>query len=164
MTSEYNIKDFREKLLELTKEGYPLNKGNPFAIFSINFSSKPFYGNIYESTFKITKNANINLLPYLIEGKFKKNGNVTLLNYEIIPMKFGYYWIKFFPILINFIGIVALLFNLKNIDSDILNTKFLFFVFIAELILILPLLITKIRKKKFEKEFLRSLKIKNNYR
>ena len=161
MTSEYNIKEFKEKLIELTKEGYPMIKGNPFAIFSVNLSDKPFYGNIYESSFRITKNTNINPLPYLIVGKFKKNGEKTQINYELISMKFGYYWIKFFPILINIIGIIALTINWKSINTNnILNVKFIFFILFAELIVIIPLLLTEIRKKRFEKKFKELLKVK----
>jgi len=164
MTSEYNIEEFKGKLNELTKNGYALIKGNPFAIFSINFSDKPFYGNIYESEFKITRNANLNLVPYVIIGNFKKSGKQTAVKYEVKPMKFGYYWIRFFPILINIVGIVALLLNLKNIDKNIFNTKFFVIIFIVELFLLFPILHTEMKKRKFEKEFLNKLKINNNYR
>ena len=164
MTSEYNIQEFKEKLNELTKNGYAMLKGNPFAMFSINFSDKPFYGNIYESEFKITKNANLNLVPYVIIGNFKKNGKQTEVIYEIKPMKFGYYWVRFLPILLNIVGIIALLLNLKNIDSNIFNAKFFAFIFIVELLLLFPILHTEMKKRKFEKEFLNKLKINNNYR
>ena len=164
MTSEFNIEEFKGKLKELTKNGYALIKGNPFAIFSINFSDKPFYGNIYESEFKITRNANLNLVPYVIIGNFKKSGKQTAVKYEIKPMKFGYYWIRFFPILINIVGIVALLLNLKNIDKNIFTIKSFIIVFMVELFLLFPILLTEMKKRKFEKEFLNKLKINNNYR
>ena len=163
MTSEYNIKEFKVKLNELTKNGYALIKGNPFAFLSINFSDKPFYGNIYESEFKITKNKNLTPVPYVIMGNFKKSGNGTLVKYEIKPMKFGYYWIRFLPILINVFGIFALL-NLKDIDEKIFTINFFIIVFIVELLLLFPILLTEMMKRKFEKEFRSKLKINNNYR
>lgn len=164
MTSEYEITEFKEKLNELTKKGYPLIKGNPFAIFSVNFSSKPFYGNVYDSEFKITKNANLNIVPYLIIGNFKKYGNSTKIDYKIIPMKFGYYWIRIFPIIVNLVGIIILMANFKSIEFHTLNfTKVILTILCFEVFLSLPLIITEIKKRKLEKEFLKQLKIKNNY-
>jgi len=162
MTSEFEITEFKEKLNEFTKKGYPLLKGNPFAILSMNFSSKPFYGNIYDSEFKITKNANLNLVPYLISGTYKKYGKLTKVNYQIVPMKFGYYWIRIFPIIINLVGIIFFVANLKRIEFKTLNfTKIGLAILSAEIFLLLPLILTEIKKNKFEKEFIKSLKIKS---
>lgn len=164
MISTYEISKFKEKLNELTKSGYPLLKGNPLGVFfSLNFSPKPFYGYVYESEFKITKNTNINVIPYLIVGKFKKKAKFTEVTYQIIPMKFGYYWIRIIPLLFNIIGIIALAINYSSIDFENFNyTTGLLFFLLCEFFLLLPLLITYISKKKFEKKFLKELKIQNN--
>lgn len=78
-------------------------------------------------------------------------------------MKFGYYWIRIIPLLFNIIGIIALAINYSSIDFENFNyTTGLLFFLLCEFFLLLPLLITNISKKKFEKKFLKELKIQNN--
>lgn len=162
MISEYEFSEFKNKLTELTKDGYPMFKGNPFAMFTINFSSKPFYGNILSKEFKITKNSNVSPLPYLILGKFRKNGNFTEVNYEIKPMKFGHYWIRFFPIIGNIILLSVLFFNLAEMNIDFTEIKTYILIILFELFIFFPTYLTKLQLKNFESKFKKELKIKNH--
>lgn len=163
MISNHEISEFEEKFKELTKIGNPSLKGNPLAVFSLNFSQKPFYGYVNQSGFRITKNANIIVIPYLIAGEFKKKGNRTEVKYEIIPMKFGYYWIRIFPVIFNILGLIALVINYKSIEFETLNfAKVLFVLLLIEVFFLLPLIITEILKARFEKKFLKELKIQNS--
>ena len=162
MTSTDNISSFKLKLKELTKEDNPLLKGGFLVMFSFNFSSKPFYGYIFDSTFKITKNSNFYFIPYIFAGEFKKNGNFTEVKYQIVPMKFGYYWIRIFPLLINLIGITFLLINVNISDLKNINFfKVILIISFIELFLFSAVLITELFKKRFENKFLKELNLKS---
>ncbi|MCA6065609.1 hypothetical protein JI747_000380 [Chryseobacterium sp. RG1] len=160
MISEYEFNDFRNNLEQLTKKGYALIKGNPFAFLSINFSSRPFYGNIDKNKFTITQNANMYPIPYLIKGTFKKKGNQTEISYEIIQMRFAYHWFRIFPLIANVMGLICIISNLEIINSKVLTfVEILFILLIFESILFAPIFINKIKKRKFEKEFIKRMKI-----
>ena len=159
MISELNFEEFHKILNELTVEGTPSYKGSLFAFFTINFSDKPFYGNISKYDFAISKNSNINLVPFTISGNYKKSGDKTKVDYEIQPIKFGYYWIKVMSILFLIISLVALFgvistfYHHGEISPIILLFFFtLFFSIFANVDLYL-------KKKNFEKLFLKKLKI-----
>lgn len=163
MRSHYQIKVFSEKLDELTKSGNPLLKGNPLSVLTANFSDKPFYGFVSESEFKITRNANVFVIPYVIHGTFRKIGQFTDVSYKIVLITFGYYWIRILPLFLNMLGVVLLAINYKLLDFQNLNyIKVLFVLLLLEALLLLPLIITEISKNKFEKEFLKQLLISCN--
>lgn len=161
MISELNFEEFHKTLNELTVEGTPSYKGNLLIFFTINFSEKPFYGFVSKNEFAISKNSNIKSMPYIIRGDFKKFEDKTEVDYEIKLIKFGYYWIKLMSIIFLIIALLALFvvfstfYNRGEINPMILVFFFtLFFSIFANVDLYL-------KKKKFEKLFLKNLKIKN---
>lgn len=161
MISELNFEEFHKILNELTVEGTPSYKGSLFAFFTINFSDKPFYGYISKHDFEISKNSNIWLVPFTICGNYKKSGDKTEVDYEIQPIKFGYYWIKVMSIIFLIIGLVVLygvistFYHHGEISPIILLFFFtLFFSIFANVDLYL-------KKKNIEKLFLKKLKINN---
>ncbi len=159
MISEYEFNDFKNNLDQLTKKGNPLIKGNPLASLSLNFSTKPFYGNISKNKFIISKNANMNLVPYLIRGTFKKRGNQTEIFYEIIQMRFAYHWFRIFPFVGNVIGSIFIIKNLETIIKALNFWEILFVLLIIEVLLFAPIFTNRIKKRKFEKEFIKRMKI-----
>ena len=108
MVSKINIAEFRERLNKNTKYGNPRIKGTPFAVFSISGeSNKSFYGTYNKAKFELTKNSTLFPAPFIISGEINsKNNTQTEIIYEVKPIGFGYYWLKYMPI----IGI--LMFNL----------------------------------------------------
>lgn len=114
MVSKINIAEFRERLNKNTKYGNPRIKGTPFAVFSIfGESNKIFYGTYNKTKFELTKNSTLFPAPFMISGEINtKNGTQTETIYEVKPIGFGYYWLKYMPI----IGI--LLFNLVHYSQS----------------------------------------------
>lgn len=162
--SEFEYLEFQNTLEELTKTGSPNIKLGLFSMFTINISSKPFYGRIIKNQFKITKNANINLAYCSIQGYFKKSGKVTEVHYEVIQNQFAKFWHKFYPIFVNFIALIALGCLISE-DEDIdfrklLSWKPILIIVLAEAFLFLvPTFLFKFKIRKFEKEFKRKMKI-----
>lgn len=159
MISELSINEFHRILNEMTVEGTPSYKGSFFAFITINFSNKLFYGFVSKNDFEISKNSNIKLVPFTIRGNYKKNGEKTEVDYEIKPIKFGYYWIKIMSIIFLVIGLVALFgvistyYHHGEISPIILVFFFTFFLsIVANVDLYL-------KKRNFEKLFLKTLKI-----
>ncbi len=108
MVSKFNITEFIERLKRNTKLGNPKIKGTPFALISrAGESDKFFFGTYNKTKFKLTENATFFSTPYTISGEFNpKNNTKTEIIYEVKPIGFGYYWLKYMPIF----GII--LFNL----------------------------------------------------
>lgn len=100
MISKISIKEFRERLIENTKYGNPKIKGTPFAIFSVfGETKKKFYGSYNNTEFKLTKNATFFAAPFIIFGEINaKNNTQTEISYQVKPIGFGYYWMKYMPI------------------------------------------------------------------
>ena len=168
MVSELNVIEFKNKLTDLTVDGNPFLKGSPLALLSINFSNKIFYGRLEKHEFYITKNANLLLTPFLISGEFKKEGKFTEVEYEISPLKFGYYWMKMYPIITNTILFTIIIFNISEFPFEKVNLNFaikFLLIFIAlEAFLFSPLLYLKKSKIALERKFLKNFEIRNNYR
>lgn len=101
MISKINIAQFRERLNENTKYGNPRIKGTPFAVFSISGkSNKSFYGTYDKAKFELTKNSTLFPAPFIIIGEINsKNNTQTEITYEVKPIGFGYYWLKYMPII-----------------------------------------------------------------
>jgi len=100
IVSNINITEFRERLNKNTKLGNPKIKGTPFAVLTISGESeKPFFGTFDKTKFKLTENATLFPTPYTISGEINpKNDTQTEINYEVLPIGFGYYWLKYMPI------------------------------------------------------------------
>ena len=159
MISELSINEFHRTLNEMTVEGTPSYKGSFFAFFTINSSNKPFYGYVSKSEFAISKNSNIKLVPFTIRGNYKKNGDKTEVDYEIQPIKFGNYWIKFMPISVLLISIFLFLLNINN--KDFVNSQLIIFILFTLFFSIFANVDLYLKKKNFEKLFLKTLKINN---
>ena len=159
MISELSINEFHRTLNEMTVEGTPSYKGSFFAFFTINFFNKPFYGYVSKSEFAISKNSNIKLVPFTIRGNYKKNGDKTEVDYEIQPIKFGNYWIKFMPISVLLISIFLFLLNINN--KDFVNSQLIIFILFTLFFSIFANVDLYLKKKNFEKLFLKTLKINN---
>lgn len=100
MISRININKFRERLNENTKYGNPKIKGTPFgALYIFSESNKTFFGTYDKNKFELTKNFIFNVTPYIISGSIQSKNNIkTEVNYEIKPIGFGYYWMKYMPL------------------------------------------------------------------
>ena len=101
MISKINITEFRERLHKNTKIGNPKIKGTPFAVLTISGESeKPFFGTFDKAKFKLTENATLFPTPFTISGEINpKNDEETEIVYEVLPIGFGYYWLKNMPII-----------------------------------------------------------------
>ncbi|MFA9191039.1 hypothetical protein AAGV28_06610 [Flavobacterium sp. FZUC8N2.13] len=97
MISRINIAEFRERLTENTKYGNPKIKGTPFgAFFIFGESNKIFFGTYGKNKFELTKNFIFQMTPYIISGEIQSKNNIqTEVNYEIKPIGFGYYLMKY---------------------------------------------------------------------
>ena len=100
MISKINSIEFIERLNKNTKLGNPKIKGTPFAITSISGESdKTFFGTFDKTKFELTENATLFPTPYIISGEINpKSETQTEINYEVKPIGFGYYWLKYIPI------------------------------------------------------------------
>lgn len=101
MVSKINIAEFIERLSKNTKYGNPKIKGTPFSVFSMfGESNKSFYGTYDKAKFELTKNSTLFPTPFIISGEFSsKNNTQTGIIYEVKPIGFGYYWLKYMPII-----------------------------------------------------------------
>lgn len=102
MNSKITIAEFRERLNKHTKYGNPKIKGTPFGVLSISRESdKIFFGIHDRNKFELTKNFVLQLTPYIISGEIQtKNNNQTEVNFEIKPIGFAYYWMKYVLIIL----------------------------------------------------------------
>lgn len=100
MISKISIAEFRVRLNKNTKYGNPKIKATPFAVFSISGeSNKSFYGTYNKAKFELTKNSTLFPAPFIIFGEINsKNNTETEVIYEVKPIGFGYYWLKYMPI------------------------------------------------------------------
>lgn len=133
MKSKLDITEFRDRLKNNTKIGFP-NLQITLGIFSIFFySSKCFYGKFNDSTFQLTINYNFTFPFYILKGKYKNINNELKLSYTIQPInKKGIVWINFFPFVLLILGNCFFYFNFKNVPGFIyiiFNFWILFFLF-----------------------------------
>ncbi|AWK05023.1 hypothetical protein HYN56_12610 [Flavobacterium crocinum] len=157
MISQIGIQEFRARLKANTKIGNPKISGTPLHAFNmIGEKNKLFYGTFGENNFKITSNAILFPLPYILKGKIKsKNLNQTEISYEIIPIQFGYYWIRYFPF------IAFLLFNIIFIiEKPPLSVWIIFNLFIVFIGAISNLRMYY-KRKNFEIKFIKLFEISN---
>jgi hypothetical protein len=156
MNSPLSINEFRERLKSNTRIGDPKLKGSPFAVFTIfGHNKKTFYGEYDKRHFRLTRNEFIPETPFIIDGYYKsKNNFETKINIKIEPIKFGYYWIIYGPIL----GILFLNFMLFTTRSNI-EIVIPILVNLFSLPMLIPSLMLKRKKKKFANEFYRLFEI-----
>nr|WP_315145861.1 hypothetical protein [uncultured Flavobacterium sp.] len=100
MTSKLSLNEFRSRMKENLDIGSPRLKLSPLSIFTMfGDTSKPFYGNYDETSFRLTTNSTISPSFYILNGEYKKVNTTVTVNYSIVsPSKFHKFWIKFFPI------------------------------------------------------------------
>lgn len=159
MTSQISIEEFRKRLKLNTKLGNPKISGSPLHAFNIiGEKDKLFFGNVNNNDFKITLNTVLHPIPFILEGKIKsKNAAQTEITYKISPIKFGYYWIRYFPF------IAFLLFNtIFTIEKSPLLV-YLLFNFIIIIIGSFSNFRMYYKKNKFEKKFKTIFEIVDNY-
>lgn len=149
MISKIEITEFRNRLKLNTKYGNPKIKGTPFVVFTAyNESEKKFYGTHNDSNFRITKNAFLDPTPYIIVGEIKSNKkNETEIKYDIKPIGFGYYWLKYFPLFAFIVFNTIFFIETESIEIIIV------FNFILVLISIFIYFKTKRKKNRMENEF-----------
>ena len=157
MISKIDISEFRDRLKLNTKYGNPKIKGTPFIIFTAyNETDKMFYGTHNESSFQLTKNTFFHPTPFIIFGEIKSNKKTeTEIKYEIKPIGFGYYWLKYFPLFGFIIFNTIFLIESESIELIIIfNVALIFFA-------IFNYFQTKRKKKKMEKDFKEIFEIVN---
>ena len=100
MISKINIIEFRERLNKNTKLGNPNIKGTPFAVISKpGESNKTFFGTYDKTKFQLTENAILFPTPFILSGEISLINEVqTEIIFEVEPIGFGYYWLKYMPI------------------------------------------------------------------
>jgi len=155
MVSKISIVEFRERLNKNTKYGNPKIKGSPFGVlFIFSESDKIFFGTYDKNKFALTKNFITKITPFIISGEIHaKDNHNTEVNYEIKPIGFGYYWMKYFPFL------VIPIFNLILYqDSAPLEMFELINTFIIAMIIFIYFNM-KFKKNKLEKDFKRIFEI-----
>lgn len=151
MTTRLTYKEFESRLTDLTRIGEPTIMGTPFAILTIfDFSGKPFYGLFDKSKFQLARNK---ILPlptgYIVTGTYSEADNKTILNYEIKPIAFAYYWIRTAPILFFLFINAVLFFNLRTFELDVI----LVLNGLVLLVTILVLTVDRFQKKRIERRF-----------
>lgn len=155
MISKIDITEFRDRLKLNTKYGNPKIKGTPFVMFTAyNEADKMFYGRHNDSSFQITKNTFLHPTPYIIVGKIKSNKkNETEIKYKIKPIGFGYYWLKYFPLVTLLIFNTIFFIKAESIEIIIM------FNFILVFLSIFIYFKTKRKKNKMENEFKETFEI-----
>lgn len=155
MISQIGIEEFRTRLKTNTKLGNPTISGSPLHVFNmVGEKDKLFYGILNQNDFKITINAILYPIPYVLKGKFKsKNLNQTEISYEIIPIKFGYYWNRYLPLAgFFFFNTIFIIKKAPLIVWVLCNS----FILITSVISYLWM---KYKKEKFEKKFIQLFEI-----
>lgn len=158
MISKIGIEEFRTRLKTNTKLGNPKISGSPLHAFNmIGEKDKMFYGIINHNDFKITKNAILHPIPFVLKGKIKsKNRNQTEISYEIIPILFGYYWIRYSPFIV---------FALFNIIFIIENPPIVVWIILNSLNILLGFIFNirmNYQRKNFERNFIKFFEIETN--
>lgn len=71
MKSRLSATDFFQKLEDCTKKGTPELQMTPFLLFAIfNFSSKCFYGNYNNSSFRLTLYTKFTPTLFILKGNY----------------------------------------------------------------------------------------------
>ncbi len=155
MQSELSLSEFRARLQNNTQIGSPKLKLSPFSIFTINGTSKLFYGLFDDKSFRLTMNSTMSPTFFIIKGRYKITNRKLDVNYNIeASPKFYLVWIKFFPIAV-FVLINLLFLLSKNVAIEgviVFNIILIFFIFYSRWR-------TKHKRKKIEQKFIEIFEI-----
>ena len=101
MKSRLSATDFFQKLEDCTKKGTPELQMTPFLLFAMfNFSSKCFYGNFNNSSFRLTLYTKFTPTLFILKGNYKVINQQLIVSYVIEPIgKFLLLWMKYSPLL-----------------------------------------------------------------
>jgi len=157
MTSNLAYTIFYNKLDNLTVKGNPAIKGSPLGVLTFNTQiSKPFYGEISNSSFRVTANSNFGPIPYIIEGKFNSLDNSqTNVSFDVVKT-FGHTWFK------AFIGLLIILAIVMSIVQPVSYFESLFAVIVMLSMSLLGMWLLNQMKKSFIKKFCRILELVDN--
>jgi hypothetical protein len=156
MISRLNTKDFNERLKDNTKFGNPKIKGTPFAGYvKPGELNKKFFGEYDDSTFRLTKNSSAFPIPYIIQGRYESiSDSETKVSIEIIPISFGFYWIRLFPLTLLIIFYGSYFFEDSKFELDVFVGLNIFI-----LVMFSPILIVKQMKKRLINRFITTFEI-----
>jgi len=124
MTTKLTQKEIVEILNKVTKRGNPLVMGTPFYVSGILSGQleKYFYGEIDEDECKLSLNRVFIGVPFIINADFEPESDITIVNYKIKPILFGYWWIRLFPIALLVIGVIKLIIDKEDSLGEFLIT------------------------------------------
>ncbi len=156
MIADIGIEEFRKRFVENTKIGNTKYIGTPFQVFNvIGENGKKFYGKLNMNQFTVTSNAILFSSPFALEGNIKPLDNFqTEIVYEIKPLKFGYYWMKYLPI------VMLVVFNIILIIEKAPKVAFIMVNVFSVLIASISNLVIKYGKKSLENNFKKVFSIK----
>jgi hypothetical protein len=157
MKSKLNITEFRNRIKENSIIGSPKLKLSPFGIFTMfGGTSKTFYGNFDDSTFRFTMNSTILPTFYILKGKYKNTNNTLNVNYTIEPnSKFQIVWMKFFPIISLFAFNLFFLLSSRKTPFEVyiaFNSFIVFIIFFSRWVI-------KRKKKNLEQKFIETFEL-----
>lgn len=158
MKSKLNINEFRNRLKENSKIGYPKLKSTPFVVFTMSGGggSKVFFGMFDDSTFRLTMNSTLFPTFYIIKGKYKNINNSLNVNYTIEPnSKFQILWNKYLPIISLFGVNLFFLLNSRKIPVEVYLAFNLFIIFM----ILFSRWDIKRKKKNLEQKFIKIFEI-----
>jgi hypothetical protein len=147
MKAKSNLKDFEKELKQLTtKESF-------FFLTPLDFSGKPFCGSFDHSTFDLTRNSMWQHIRAIsIKGSYRREGDVTEVEYEVGVDKFSRIFARVVFILLA-VGLNIIVLVSHRFDaSDVIALNF--FLLAAWLLLAMMNWISKkIVEERFETEF-----------
>jgi hypothetical protein len=155
MTSKLSLSEFRNRIKENLDIGSPKLKLSPLSVFTMfGETSKPFYGNYDDTSFRLTTNSTISPTFYILEGKYKKVNATVTINYNLVsPSKFHKVWMNFFPILALVVVNSVFFANNSSFKAFVVFNSFWF---VASLF---SLWYNKRKKRKLEEKFLELFEI-----
>jgi hypothetical protein len=156
MTTTLTIEQFRSRLRNLTSIGKSSLKESPFSVLTIyDPTDKPFFGQISDTRFRLTKNSSFLPIPFVISGDYKHTEtSETIVNYKIQPVWFGYRWIKILPVMVFVLINVLLIRSASTLPIDLLIAVNIFLLFMCS-----PIVITNLQKRRMEMDFLTAVEL-----
>nr|WP_315140170.1 hypothetical protein [uncultured Flavobacterium sp.] len=161
MTSKLSLSEFRNRIKENLDIGSPKLKLSPLSVFTMfGETSKPFYGNYDETSFRLTTNSTMSPTFYILKGEYKKVNATVTVNYSIVsPSKFHKIWIKFFPILACIAVNSVFFFDSTKAPIEVYVVFNSFWVVVT----LFSIWYNKRKKRKLEEKFLELFEITKEY-
>jgi hypothetical protein len=161
MTSKLSLSEFRNRIKENLDIGSPKLKLSPLSVFTMfGETSKPFYGNYDDTSFRLTANSTISPTFYILKGEYKKVNATVTINYNIVsPSQFHKFWIRFFPLVGWLAGNSVFFFDSRNVPNEVYVVFNSFWV-VASLF---SIWYNKRKKRKLEEKFLELFEITKEY-